>query len=311
MLKGKKQIDGSKQKVEESLEEHLTNREVEQTARDEKLKEVFTLDTIINEMTLTREGMQCLSPIRALSPERNLESPLPVIEESDTEETTTQEVSTEEIATAVESINDSALDTLYNQAGATISNCAVGLVEELVLEAEIDSYVDKEADSLVDYEFRKEEERRKAEKQNRKRKHSEIVEGESVEAVTELDEDLNTLQKMQESKVVLDVGGVKFETSIVTLKRDPNSLFAKLFTKDSPVKPPGNTIFLDRDASHFRIILNYLRNGCQIVNVATLPRERRYLLELKEECRYYRLRGLRKIISNRLKHLEQICGMEY
>ena len=185
------------------------------------------------------------------------------------------------------------------------------LVEELVLEAEIDSYVDKEADSLADYEFRKEEDRRKAEKQNRKRKHSEIAEIESEDAVTELDEDLETLQEIQESKIVLDVGGVKFETSIVTLKRDPNSLFAKIFTKDSPVKPKGNTVFLDRDASHFRIILNYLRNGCQIVNVATLPRERRYLLELKEECRYYRLRGLRKIISKRLKHLQQIYGMEY
>lgn len=305
-----KQIDYRNQKVEERMEEHLTNRKVEQTAGGEKLKEVFTLDNIINEMTLTREGMQCLSPIREMSPERNLESPLPVIEESDTEETTTQEVSTEELTTAVESINNSTLDRVYDQAGDIISNCAVGLIEELVLEAEIDSYVDK-AESLADYEFRKEEERRKAEKQNRKRKHSEIVEVESVEGVTELDEDLQTLQKMQESKVVLDVGGVKFETSIVTLKRDPNSLFAKLFTKDSPVKPQGNTIFLDRDASHFRLILNYLRNGCQIVNVATLPRERRYLLELKEECRYYRLRGLRKIISKRLKHLEQIYGMEY
>ena len=305
-----KKIDDGNQKVEERMKEHLTNREAEQTAGSEKLKEVFTLDSIINEMTLTREGMQCLSPIRDLSPERNLESPLPVSEESDTEEIS-QEGLTQETITAVESINNSTLEMVYNQAGAVISNCAVGLVEELVLEAEIDNYVDKEADSLADYEFRKEEDRRKAEKQNRKRKYSEIVETESEEAVTELDEDLETLQKIQESKIMLDVGGVKFETSIVTLKRDPNSLFAKIFTNDSPVKPQGNTVFLDRDASHFRIILNYLRNGCQIVNVATLPRERRYLVELKEECRYYRLRGLRKIISKRLKHLQQIYGMEY
>ena len=85
---------------------------------------MFTLDSIINEMTLTREGMQCLSPIRDLSPERNLESPLPVIVESDTEETS-QEGLTQETITAVESINNSTLDMVNNQAGAVISNCCV------------------------------------------------------------------------------------------------------------------------------------------------------------------------------------------
>ena len=40
-------------------------------------------------------------------------------------------------------------------------------------------------------------------------------------------------------------------------------------------------MFLDRDASHFKIILNYLRYDLDI-NPAMLPKERKYLLELKK-----------------------------
>ena len=83
--------------------------------------------------------------------------------------------------------------------------------------------------------------------------------------------------------MILNVGGVRFETSRLTLTKDPESLLAKLFTKDSPIIPQGNSIFLDRDASHFRVILNYLRYDYD-VNPALLPRERKYLLELKKEC---------------------------
>ena len=126
----------------------------------------------------------------------------------------------------------------------------------------------------------------------------------------EEEEKLEYLRRIQENRVVLNVGGLRFETSRLTLSKDPNSLLAKLFTKGSTIVPHGNSVFLDRDASHFRIILNYLRYDCQVENPATLSREKKYLLELKTECRYYQLHGLRKIVSKRIKQLEEIYGMD-
>ena len=56
------------------------------------------------------------------------------------------------------------------------------------------------------------------------------------------------------------------------------------------------------DASHFKVILNYLRYDREI-NSALLPRERRHLLELKKECEYCRLPGLRDIVIKRMEDL--------
>jgi hypothetical protein len=46
-----------------------------------------------------------------------------------------------------------------------------------------------------------------------------------------------------------------------------------------PFRPNNYTYFFDRDPAHFRIILNYLRNGAQI-EIAVLPKEQRYLYEI-------------------------------
>ena len=55
--------------------------------------------------------------------------------------------------------------------------------------------------------------------------------GEKVEKEQmEMDEDLEVLRTIQNQKVILNVGGARFETSRLTLRRDPNSLLAKLFT---------------------------------------------------------------------------------
>ena len=94
-----------------------------------------------------------------------------------------------------------------------------------------------------------------------------------------MDEDLEVLRRMQSTKVILKVGGARFETSPLTLWRDPNSLLAKLFTTESSIIQQGNSVFIDRDASHFKTILNYLRYDLEI-NPAILPKERKYLLEL-------------------------------
>ena len=78
-----------------------------------------------------------------------------------------------------------------------------------------------------------------------------------------------------------------------------------LFRKGCPFRPSTSygrhAYFFDRDSAHFRFILNYLRNGA-MVKEGSLPRERRYLLKMLTEARYYRLRGLEEAILARLEH---------
>ena len=64
------------------------------------------------------------------------------------------------------------------------------------------------------------------------------------------------------STVKLNVGGHLFTTSVQTLTKDPNSMLAALFSGKFEMKPSEeDTFFIDRDGTHFRFILNYLRSG--------------------------------------------------
>ena len=109
----------------------------------------------------------------------------------------------------------------------------------------------------------------------------------------------NQYQRVQEESVVLNIGGQCFSTSRVTLGADTSSLFGLLLRKNCPMRPHRNTYFFDRDPSHFKIILNYLRNGAHL-DVCLLPHEKRYLLELLTETRFYFLAGLEKLVLDKL-----------
>lgn len=108
------------------------------------------------------------------------------------------------------------------------------------------------------------------------------------------------LQRVQEQRVTLCIGGRDFHTSRVTLRADPHSLLAQMLKETCPLRPSKEVYFFDRDPSHFRFILNFLRNGAHI-DAFTLPRERRYLLELLTEARFYYLRVLEETILDRLQ----------
>ena len=108
------------------------------------------------------------------------------------------------------------------------------------------------------------------------------------------------LQRIQESKVILNIGGQLFVTSELTLRVVPNSLFGLMFAEGCPLRPSNRMFRFDRDPSHFRIIPMYLRNGAQL-DIELLPYERRYLLELLTEARFYSLEGLVSLIRERLR----------
>ena len=60
--------------------------------------------------------------------------------------------------------------------------------------------------------------------------------------------------------VVLNIGGVRFETTVNTLCSFSDSFFAKMFggTYDTRTEPDGS-YFIDRSGEHFGQVLNFMR----------------------------------------------------
>ena len=90
------------------------------------------------------------------------------------------------------------------------------------------------------------------------------------------------------STVKLNVGGQHFLTSVQTLRKDPNSMLAAMFSgKFDRKSSEDGSFFIDRDGTHFRFILNYLRDGELI-----LPKGATFLDELRKEAEFYQIQGI-------------------
>ena len=101
---------------------------------------------------------------------------------------------------------------------------------------------------------------------------------------------LNNSQLGSFPKIVrLSVGGVIFETSIDTLCADPNSMLAAMFSgRHNVIKDEEGRYFIDRDGTHFRYILNYLRDGNTYI-----PFDNQQLVdELYEEVQFFNIENL-------------------
>lgn len=102
--------------------------------------------------------------------------------------------------------------------------------------------------------------------------------------------------KIQNEIVILNVGGIKFTTSLKTLQAEPESMLGVMFSGRHPlVKQEDGGIFIDRDGTHFRIILNYLRGN--ISSIQQLPEDNFILSDLLSEVQYYQLVGFLKILE--------------
>ena len=92
-----------------------------------------------------------------------------------------------------------------------------------------------------------------------------------------------------EATIKLDIGGHSFTTTLTTLTRFPDTMLGAMFSgRHALAKNEAGAHFIDRDGTHFRYILNFLRSpetfdssiqGC-------------YLTELKNEADYYGLKDL-------------------
>ncbi len=88
-------------------------------------------------------------------------------------------------------------------------------------------------------------------------------------------------------RVKLNVGGVKFETTVSTLTKHSDSFFSAAFSGIHEVRLDAEGYyFIDRDGAHFNSILNFLRAG-----KLRMPSDAEDAEALMDEVRYYMLDG--------------------
>jgi len=106
------------------------------------------------------------------------------------------------------------------------------------------------------------------------------------------------------SRVKLCVGGQIFMTSTLTLTKDSDSMLSAMFSgRHSLRQDDDGAYFIDRDGTHFRHILNYLRDGG--FRPGTLPADPCFLGELCTEAEYYQLAGLTRLLTEQIRVLNE------
>ena len=113
---------------------------------------------------------------------------------------------------------------------------------------------------------------------------------------------MEEVNKIQDSRLKLDIGGHIYTTSVLTLTRDPTCMLAAMFSgRHSLKQEPDGSYFIDRDGTHFRFILNYLRDGG--FREGSIPNDKGVLSELLSEAEYYQISGLVKSLADILRKL--------
>ena len=107
---------------------------------------------------------------------------------------------------------------------------------------------------------------------------------------------MEEVHEFQSSPVHLNIGGHRFTTSLQTLRRDKDSMLATMFSgRHKLLQEPDGSYFVDRDGTHFRHILNYLRDGFR---PDLLPQDEVLLREIINEAHYYQLSDLVASVEN-------------
>jgi hypothetical protein len=100
--------------------------------------------------------------------------------------------------------------------------------------------------------------------------------------------------KTKEKNIIeLNVGGIVYATCESTLNCEPNSLLASLVSSNDQLRDHANRIFIDRDGSLFRYILDYCRTKS-----ITLPENFNERQRLKSEADYYKLTYMSKFLDD-------------
>lgn len=99
--------------------------------------------------------------------------------------------------------------------------------------------------------------------------------------------------------VKVNVGGTKFTTSLTTLCRFPDTMIGAMYSgRHALPQDEDGYHFIDRDGTHFRYILNFLRSPesfeCDLTGGP--------LKELKNECDYYGILSLMFPVVDTMTH---------
>ena len=95
------------------------------------------------------------------------------------------------------------------------------------------------------------------------------------------------------------------QTSLSALSVVPDSMLGTMFSGRHKIhKQKNGSVFIDRDGTHFRVILNYLRG--EISSKSQLPDDRLALSELSTECDFYQLHDVKKIVKSKEEQPEVV-----
>eukprot|EP01114_Cavostelium_apophysatum_P019526 TRINITY_DN631_c0_g1_i2.p1 TRINITY_DN631_c0_g1~~TRINITY_DN631_c0_g1_i2.p1 ORF type:complete len:210 (+),score=46.84 TRINITY_DN631_c0_g1_i2:63-692(+) len=127
----------------------------------------------------------------------------------------------------------------------------------------------------------------------------------SVQSVGSANDSFTSAASAGEEEIVsLNVGGQLFETSKATLLKGGETMLSKLLSGQFKARLDGsNRIFVDRDGTHFRYILNYLRSGKFVP-----PNDPASIQELLVEADYYQVKELSNHIE---RHLQREKKVQY
>lgn len=127
----------------------------------------------------------------------------------------------------------------------------------------------------------------------------------NISSITNNKEKLLILSQLKKLKIRdpinLNIGGIKYSTSINTLLKHQDSFFYKMFSGHFKIKPNigkdrDKSFFIDRDGTNFRYILNYLRDGYLIINDDNEILKK----ELLFEAQFYQIQPLISILSPKI-----------
>jgi hypothetical protein len=118
-----------------------------------------------------------------------------------------------------------------------------------------------------------------------------------------IEHDVSTIRE----RVRLNVGGMKFETTLSTLTRYEETYFSAAFSgrHEVPLDSEGY-YFIDRDGTHFGKILNFLRTENM-----RMPADRQAAHDLMTEVRYYMLEEPVRAALGELEPMEAATPAEY
>lgn len=108
--------------------------------------------------------------------------------------------------------------------------------------------------------------------------------------------------------ITLEIGGEKFRTEKRTLAQCAGSIFPKLMEnlQRGSSDGKGHLIFIDRDGRHFKFILNFIRQGDQVMRTSVMRNIDRHVLEeILYEVQYYKIDRLEGLIKRKLVSIDK------